>query len=305
MSAIEADIEPQVLPKKEASRIEQKTLTISLVCVFFISVGSLLYGLYIQSDVVILNGVFSLCSLVGSVLSLIAAKCVALPADKRFQYGYWHVEPLVHCVNGTTIFLICLYAILNGIEGLREGGHVVDATRVIAFSLVTGIVCGAMWIFETLVSKKIDSQLVKNDSKEWLMDFGFSMVTLVGFIGLLFLKDPLYSFWARYADSVLVILMASILIPYPISVIWKNFKEVLRMTSAEESLVALVEAEMQKIKAEYGVITYTNHILKVGRAYFVEVNMLVSKDFKPQTIAEQDQLRERIWLACDKPMDEL
>lgn len=293
------------LSKDEASHIEQRTLTTSLIGVSIIAIGSLLYGLYIQSDVVILNGIFSLCSLVGSVLNLIAAKCVVRPADKRFQYGYWHVEPLVHCVNGTTVFLICLYAILNGIEGLREGGHVVDAIRVIWFSIVTGIICGSMWLYETLVSRKIKSELIKNDSREWLMDFGFSMVTLIGFAGLLVLTGPVYTFWARYADSVLVIVMAAALIPYPISVIRTNFREVLRMTSTEEMLVKHVESEMKKIKSEYGVLNYTNHVLKVGRTYFIEVNMLVSPEFPLQTIKEQDQLRERIWRVCEKPLDEL
>ncbi len=304
-NATEVIPKSQVLSKAQASRIEQKTLTISLIGVILIGVGSLAYGLYIQSDVVILNGIFSLCSLIGSGLNLTAAKFVARPADKRFQYGYWHVEPLVHCINGLTIFLICLYAIVNGIEALREGGHVVDANRVIGFSIVTGVVCAAMWLYEVVVSKRIKSELVKNDSREWLMDFGFSFVTLIGFAGLFFLEDPWYSLWARYADPALVIIMSLVLIPYPISVINRNIREVLQITDIEEVLVGRVDEVMKKIQAEHAVISYTNHILKVGRTYFVEVNILVGPAFRLQTIAEQDQLRERICQACDKPLDEL
>ncbi len=70
-----------------------------------LALGSLAWGLAIESDVVILNGIFSLVSLVGSVLYLVAARLVARPADRRFQYGYAHVEPLVNGVNALLVLV--------------------------------------------------------------------------------------------------------------------------------------------------------------------------------------------------------
>ena len=108
--------------KRQSNRLEQRTLVLSLLCVVVIALGSLAWGLAIESDVVILNGVFSLVSLIGSVLYLTAARLVARPADRRFQYGYAHVEPMVNSVNGMLVLVICTYAFINGIEGLRAGG---------------------------------------------------------------------------------------------------------------------------------------------------------------------------------------
>ena len=70
--------------KRESSRLEQRTLVLSLLCVVVIALGSLAWGLAIESGVVILNGVFSLVSLIGSVLYVTAARLVARPADRRF-----------------------------------------------------------------------------------------------------------------------------------------------------------------------------------------------------------------------------
>ena len=120
-----------------SARIEQRTLKISLAGVAAVATASLAWGLAIESDVVILNGVFSLVSLVGSVLYLVAAKLVVRPADRRFQYGYAHVEPLVNGVNGLLVLVICVYAFVNGLEGLRAGGDAVDAASVIWFGAVT------------------------------------------------------------------------------------------------------------------------------------------------------------------------
>lgn len=130
--------------KRESSRLEQRTPTLSLVCVVVIALGSLAWGLAIESDVVILNGVFSLVSLIGSILYLTAARLVTRPADRRFQYGYAHVEPMVNSVNGMLVLVICLYAFINGVEGLRAGGSEVDAT----FRLVTLVGFATLFVLE-------------------------------------------------------------------------------------------------------------------------------------------------------------
>ena len=297
--------QPPEYTKEEASHIEQRVLTLSLYGVIFIAFGSLFYGLYIQSDVVILNGIFSMFSLMGSWLNLTAARLVARPADKRFQYGYWHVEPMVHCVNALMMCIICLYAFVNGIEGLRQGGAPVDNIRVIAFSVVTAIFCGGVGFYERFMARQTGSQLLENDSREWLMDFGFSMITLVGFGILFFLPEGLGSRWAYYADSAMVSIMALILLPFPLRVLRNNLREVLRITHSKESMVGRVEEVLRVIKQEHPIISYSHHILKVGRTYFVEVNILVGENFPLRSIVEHDILRDRIWKACDKPLDEI
>ncbi len=293
------------LSKLKANHLEQVTLTLSLVAVSMIALGSLLYGLWIHSDVVILNGVFSLFSLMGSGLNLAASKLVNRPADRYFQYGYWHVEPLVHCVNALMMCIICLYAFLNGVEGLRQGGNPVDPGGVIWFAIVTGLLCGVWGTYEMIMSYRVNSQILRNDAREWLMDFGFSLVTLAGFAGLFVLPEPWRSIWANYADSAMVSVMALLLIPFPTMVLWTNLREVLRMTSSEEVLVERVTKAMEKIKAEHAIESYSSHILKMGRTYFVEVNIVIGPDFALQNVADQDTLREKIWQACEKPLDEL
>ena len=303
MPAQSTSRDSQALSKAEASRIEQQTLYVSLYGVICIALGSLAYGVYIKSDVVILNGIFSMLSLIGSSLNLIAAKLVVRNEDKRFQYGYWHVEPLVHCVNGLMMLIICIYAFLNGIEGIRTGGNSVESGQVILFGIVTGIICGCIWFYESRMAIRIGSQILKNDSREWLMDFSFSMVTLIGFLALYVLQEPALSFWQRYADNAMVSIMSLLLIPLPIRVLLRNLPEVLLMTRANDILVKRVESVMRLIKEEYNIVGYTSHVVKVGRSHFVEVNILAGPDFELQSITQQDKLRERILAACDKPLD--
>ncbi|MBP8784671.1 MAG: cation transporter [Synergistaceae bacterium] len=182
------------LPKPEIARIEQRTLFVSLTAVLVLAVGSILYGLIIESDVVILNGVLSLISLVGSSLNLWGAKLVTSKEDNRFQFGYWHIEPLIHCSNALMLLLICIYGALSGIEQLRGGGNPSDPAQIILFSVVSGAICGAVWIYEVVNARRTQSQFIRNDSNEWLLDFCLSIGTMLGFIPLFFLSDPLRHF---------------------------------------------------------------------------------------------------------------
>jgi len=290
--------------KKEASRIEQRTLIISIYGVLVVAVGSIAYGLFLESDVVILNGIFSLLSLIGAGLSLLAAKLVVKPEDRRFPFGYSHVEPLVLSVNSFMVLLICLYALINGVERIRAGGNAVEAEGVIWFGLASGAVSLAVYLYERRVARRVDSPLIEADAREWLIDFGFSMVTLLGFAVLLVLEEPARGAWARYADPVMVSAMALLAVPLPLHVLRRSLREVLLMTDAGDEVARRLETVMETVRAEHDIVRYVHHVVKTGRTRFIELDIVVGPNFALQTVAEQDRLRERIWRALGLSPDE-
>jgi cation diffusion facilitator family transporter len=290
--------------KKEAGRLEQRTLAVSIYGVIVVAVGSIGYGLFLESDVVILNGIFSLLSLIGAGLSLLAAKLVVQPENRRFPFGYSHLEPLVLSVNSFMVLLICLYALINGIERIRAGGNTVDTEGVIWFGVLSGAVSLGMWVYERRVARRIHSPLIEADAREWLIDFGFSMVTLLGFAVLPLLAEPAHSTWAQYADPVLVALMALLAIPLPFAVLRRSLREVLLMSDVEDEAVRRLETVMEAICREHDILRYVHRVVKTGRTRFIELDIVVGPNFAFQTIAEQDRLRERIWRSIGMPLDE-
>ncbi len=287
----------------DLARTEQRTLALSLGAVAGVALLSLAWGVVIESDVVILNGVFSLVSLIGSVLYLTAARLVARPADRRFQYGYAHVEPLVTGANGLLVLVICIYAFINGIEGLRAGGDAVAAAGVVWFGAVSGVICLAVGTYEGLMARRTGSQLLRNDAREWLIDAAFSLVTLAGFALVWLLEEPWRSLWARYADSALVALLALLFMPVPLGVLRQTMRELLHTADADRELASRVEAVLRAVAAEHDVASHTTHVAKVGRASFIEANIVAGPGFALQTVAQQDALRERIWRELGLPRD--
>jgi cation diffusion facilitator family transporter len=287
----------------EFAHLEQRTLKLSLVTVAGVALLSLAWGLAIESDVVILNGVFSLVSLIGSVLYLTAARLVSRPADRRFQYGYAHVEPLASGANGLLVLLICVYAFINGIEGLRAGGDAVSPAGVVWFGAVTGAICIAVGTYEWRMARRTGSQLLRNDAREWLIDAAFSIVTLVGFAVVWWLEEPWRTRWATHADSALVALLALLFMPIPLGVLRQTLHELLHMADADRELAARVEAVLRKVTAGHDVVSHTTHVAKVGRSSFIEVNIVAGPRFALQTVAQQDGLRDRIWQALELAPD--
>jgi cation diffusion facilitator family transporter len=288
----------------DLARLEQRTLVLSLAAVAGVALLSLAWGVAIESDVVILNGIFSLVSLIGSVLYLTAARLVARPADRRFQYGYAHVEPLVSGANGLLVLVICVYAFINGVEGLRAGGDAVSPTGVVWFGAVSGAICIVVGVYEWAMARRTGSQLLRNDAREWLIDAAFSLVTLVGFAVVWWLEEPWRSIWARHADSALVALLALLFMPVPLGVLRQTLREMLHMADADRELAARVETVMAEVTAEHDVASHTSHVAKVGRWSFIEVNIVAGPRFALQTVVQQDALRTRIWqslgLASDR-----
>jgi len=281
----------------ESARIEQRTLALSLAAVAGVALLSLAWGAAIESDVVILNGVFSMVSLVGSALYLTAARLVNRPADRRFQYGYAHVEPMVSGANGLLVLVICIYAFINGVEGLRAGGDTVSPAGVVWFGALSGALCLAVGAYEWSVARRTGSQLLRNDAREWLIDAAFSLVTLAGFAVVWLLEDPWRTWWARHADSALVALLALLFMPVPLSVMWQTLRELLHMADADRELAERVAAVLREVAAEHDIASHTTHFAKVGRSSFIEVNIVAGPRFALQTVAQQDGLRERVWQA--------
>lgn len=298
-----ADPAPLSPARLAANRLEQRTLWLSIYGVLAVAAGSIAWGLLIESDVVILNGIFSLFSLIGGGLSLLAARLVAKPEDRRFPYGYSHLEPLVHSVNGLMLLIMCVYAFINGIEGIRDGGNAVDAAGVIWFSIVTAVFSAALGVYELAVGRRLGSLLLENDGKTWLMDAMFSLVTLLGFAVLPFLPEPYRDIWARYADPAMVSVLALLLLPVPLGILNRSLREVLLMANADDALVGRVEAVLAQVAAEYDIVRAIHHIARSGRTVFIEIDLLVGPDFPLQTVAQQDTLRQRIWKAMDLPLD--
>lgn len=292
------------LSNKQVNRLEQKTLSISIYTIIALAIAGIGYGLYIGSDAVMLDGFYALTSLMGSGLYLLAAKVVEKPADRHFQYGYAHIEPLVNSFNSLILMIVCIYAFFNGLRGLASEGNPVDTTEVVVYSIVTSIICAAVWAYERHVAHLCDSNLIRNDAREWMVSMSFSIVTGISFAMIWVLPEPAKTWWANYADSAVLAILALCLAPLPMKTFYFNMREVLKITNPQDEVTHKVAEVTRNISAEYDITEISTHIVKSGRIHVIEIDILVGPEFKLNSVADLDLLRKRIWDDIGLPLDD-
>src|SRR6476620_12358485 len=101
---------------------EQGTLKFSIVltiCLGWLGVAS---GIVTGSQGIIFDGMYSFVDVVPTIVSLIVVKLIAHGSSHKFQYGYWHLEPLVAVLRDSILIVACIYAVVDAINSLASGG---------------------------------------------------------------------------------------------------------------------------------------------------------------------------------------
>ncbi len=111
---------------------EQSTLKFSIALTVFLGVLGVASGLATGSQAIIFDGIYSFVDVVPTIVSLVVVKLIAQGSSHRFQYGYWHLEPLVAVLRDSILVVACIYAgidAVNGLVSVRSSRSVWSTTR--------------------------------------------------------------------------------------------------------------------------------------------------------------------------------
>ena len=100
---------------------EARVLRRSIAATLLVSALGIGFGLASGAQSIIFDGVFSVLDAALSLLSLMVTRLVAREDSRRFQHGFWHIEPMVIAVNGGITLLLCGYAFVTAATDLLAG----------------------------------------------------------------------------------------------------------------------------------------------------------------------------------------
>ncbi len=166
-----------------------------------------------------------------SLLSLFVSRLVSREGDnRRFQFGYWHIEPMVLAFNGGTLMLLCFYAFLNAVDSLLGGGRSLDFDWAIAYSVVVCAVAIGMYAYERRANRRIGSTFVQLDVQSWLMSASITTALLVAFAIAWSLGGTSWDWLTPYADPAVLALLTIVLAFVPVGIVRKALGEILLIT---------------------------------------------------------------------------
>ena len=278
-----------VQPKQ--SNAEQATLKFSIALTVFLGVLGVASGLATSSQAIIFDGMYSFVDVVPTIVSLVVVKLIAQGSSHRFQYGYWHLEPLVAVLRDSILAVACIYAAVDAVNGLASGGADVSYGMAAAWAGALSVIGIAMTLYLHRRARDLQSPMLKIDSRSWLVSACLSLALLIGFGIALGLHGTRFASWVPYLDAIALLIMALAMLPVPLIGLWRSLSDVLQV--APDELDSQVHSVMDNIVRESAFVDYSSYVAKVGRARFVEIHVLVAPDSRIDTAAA-DSIRRDI-----------
>ncbi|MDT9640872.1 MULTISPECIES: cation diffusion facilitator family transporter [Pseudomonas] len=275
-----------------SNRGEQALLKQSTVLMFAVAIAGIVTGFVSGAQSILFDGFFSLIATFIKVLMLITAKLIAKESNHRFQFGFWHLEPMVLLIEGSFLMLIAIYAFLNGVFGIINGGREVELGLVIFYAAFFAVAEFAYFFYVRRRNRKLKSSLIQFDNISWLVDAMLSVGLLVSFIIALLLKQYGHGQWAVYVDPAILILLALSMLPPALKILRPALRDVLGI--APDQLDEKVRNVMEQAKAAHGFDDYISYVQKHGRARFIEIHIVLPAHYPLQDVATLDSLREEI-----------
>lgn len=281
----------------DAAAKEQRLLKASIKAVALMGVVTVTFGLWSGSSAITFDGFYSFADVGMTWLALIITRLISRGDDERFQYGYWHLEPLLGLVNGAVLTMTCAYAFVTGLVSLLSGGHEIAFGPGALFSAVMATLGLGMYVYISRSAADLRSQFLQIDARGWLMGAALSASLCVSFLVASRLKDSSAAHLVPLVDPAVLAIVSLALLPFPIRTLWRAGRDILQIAPPE--LSAQVQAAAQTVADRHGFGETQSHIARSGRQLFIEIGLVAPPGAPAKSFEELDDIRTEILAALD------
>lgn len=275
----------------EASSNEKRILIFSALFAALFATAGLFLGIIMGSIVITFDGVYSLLSLLLTLLSLAVSRFIQYPSKRNFPFGKAILEPIVITVKASVILLVVASSLYSAVVAIFNGGRSVDVGIATIFGVVNVVGCGYAWWYINKRSVKFKSGLVEAESRQWQMDTLLSIAVTLGFVFAWLLTITPLAHLSSYADPVMMILMSAYFVKVPYEMLVGAIREMLMMRPDDEICKAVnkeVNAIDQSSEQDISLVAMT----KVGRE--LRVNLEVHTQGKDIHVADLNKARTKL-----------
>ena len=284
-------------------KTEQGLLRISIAVTILLAGVGILFGILSGSFAIVFDGVYALTDAAMTVVALLVSNLIASSAAgsgkgrlvKHFTMGFWHLEPMVLGLNGILLTGAAIYALINAVGSIMEGGRPLDFGQAIIYAVVTLAVTVVMAILGTRANRTIRSDFVALDAKAWMMSAGLTGALLVAFVVGALIEGTDHAWLAPYIDPVALALGCLVIIPIPAGTIRQALVDILLVTPSD--LKNHVDAVARAIVERHGFLSYRAYVARVGRGRQIELFFIVPEDFPAKKLQDWDAIREEVGIA--------
>lgn len=266
---------------------ERRALRFSAVSASLFAFTGLALGLASRSITVLFDSGYSLLSLVLASLSLFALQQASKPADDHYPFGRLTVEPLAVLLKGVVIALVCLFSMVSAVWSLAQGGRLVTLDLALMFGVVNVAGCLLSWWWLKRYARIARSSLLAAELRQWQMDTWLSAAVMLGFALTWGLTFTPWAHLARFADPVMVLIIAGYFLPIPIRMV----RGALRELMFGKPLDSVRQDVVQEV-ADFDITNEDVRLAQVGSFLMVDIQL------DKQQINDAEEIVESVEQHC-------
>ncbi len=268
---------------------EKRALRINIAANALFAVAGFAFALSTRSEAILLDSIYSLITLLFSIVTWHVADLVMRPDSDKYPFGYVVYEPLVNLFKGLLLITVAVYAMFTAIGSLRAGGTPIHTQMAFMYGLVATAGCATMAIYFKHVARKTHSTLVETDAHNWIMDtvLSASVMAAFGLSWLLSLSG--HTHYLNYVDPLVVAFLSLLVMPVPVRIIRHNWAQIVARAPADE-LIQEIEGLLNAAAPPEQWPQREVRVQQHGRLITVHVYFVVQTG----TVQQFDRCREMI-----------
>lgn len=253
--------------------------------------AALLVGIFLQYNVLLLDGVYTLIGAIMSFLSLYIAKYIQTQDFERFPFGKEALLPLIVFIQYSIILLISIYGIIESVMSLIYVGEIKDNRAVFYFSVLGMFYCLLFYLY--LKRQPLMHSFYQIELEQWRFGFYFSLGVFASVVFSTLIQLSEYKLLAKYVDPVISIGITLYFIYLSLRELKQAILELTSSTPKYELRKKLL-LSIDKIFESKEIETYLLRVAKVGNQVIVEVDIVIWPNSELDAIQKQDMIREQL-----------
>lgn len=273
---------------------ERRALRASIVAAGVLGAIGIAVGLVARSQMIVFDGVYAVLGIALSWMALRALRLVDAGPTVRYPFGREALTPLVIGIQGLVLLAVCVYAAVEAVSTIRDGGSAVSPGPAVAYAVASLAATVAVWWWLRALAAR--SEMVAAEAAQWFAGGALGLGMVVGFATMLAAVGTEWEEPSRYLDPVMVLLTCVLLLPTPIRMIRRAVTELLEGSPPAEVRRPVYEV-VESVRAAFDLPEPLVLMTKVGRKLYVEVDFIVAPDV---TVGHADRIRTELRTRLDE-----
>ena len=271
---------------------EKIGIIISMVGSFLLSVSAVIMAIIAESQAIMLDGMYTLITLLMSIVSLKVISLVNLPETKRSPFGYVALEPFLNLTKSLIILVMLAVCFVSNIQALFSGGREIILDLATYYTLICIFIYFLIIFWIKKCKKKTDSSILGLEVKNWYIDTFITLGIAVSLAAVLIVYKLGYTNILPYIDPILVILIVLVSLPVPIKAFVIELKRLLLISPDNYIEGGNIKEYINIVSEKYGLKNINVYAVKIGRIY--QIFIYANLNTENVTLDYLDEIRAHI-----------